>query len=427
MKKKLQIIALIFLIFFSFQSNSYSQWFKLPDLPDSGKVWDMQFVNSNTGWISLINPSKFIKTTDGGMNWILHYNLNIGNFQFIDTLLGYGIGWIGTNYTILKTTDGGSNWNNLFISGNAYTDLFFVNKDTGWVCGFDGFYGKIWRTNDGANNWFLQYTAASNGLDRIFFLKNKVNGEYWGWTMKSGGLWRTTNSGVNWNLINNDIGGGCQGGYDIYFIDTAKGIVTNDIECFSLTTNSGFNWTHVTERHSVDSKIGVGNNNIFWITLGDSIIKTINSFQTYGKQGTPAIANHIFAVDTSIVYAGSNQTNMMKTTNGGGPIIYSGIDSTKLILPEYYKLYQNYPNPFNPITKISYELPKDSKVSLIIYDVLGKEIRRLVDNEFKQAGIYSIDFNEPSLSSGVYFYRLIALDSFGKTGYNKVKSMVYIK
>jgi hypothetical protein len=117
----------------------------------------------------------------------------------------------------------------------------------------------------------------------------------------------------------------------------------------------------------------------------------------------------------------------MKTTNGGGPIIYSGIDSTKLILPEYYKLYQNYPNPFNPITKISYELPKDSKVSLIIYDVLGKEIRRLVDNEFKQAGIYSIDFNEPSLSSGVYFYRLIALDSFGKTGYNKVKSMVYIK
>jgi hypothetical protein len=66
-------------------------------------------------------------------------------------------------------------------------------------------------------------------------------------------------------------------------------------------------------------------------------------------------------------------------------------------------------------------------VSLIIYDVLGKEIRRLVDNEFKQAGIYSIDFNEPSLSSGVYFYRLIALDSFGKTGYNKVKSMVYIK
>jgi hypothetical protein len=290
-------------------------------------------------------------------------------------------------------------------------------------------WGGVWRTNDGGNSWLRQYTASSSSLDRIFFLKSKVNGEYWGWTFKANGLWRTTNSGNNWTLINGGISGcSLSDAIDIYFKDTANGIITRGYTCFSTSIDGGFNWTNHYEINSLSSKIGVGDNNIIWLTLStDSIIKTTNFFQTYGKQFIPAYATKIFAVDTSTIYAGHNISNMIKTTNGGGPIIYTGIDSLNSNLPEYYKLYQNYPNPFNPITKISYELPKDSKVSLIIYDILGKEIRRLVDNEFKQAGIYSIDFNEPSLASGVYFYRLIALDSFGKTGYNKVKSMVYIK
>ena len=429
MKKYLQIFILTGLLIFSFQKTLQSQWFKLPDLPVNGTMWDMYFVNANTGWITFLSPTSLIKTTNGGINWVIQSNSNIRQIQFIDSLLGYANGYIGSTGTIWKTTDGGSNWNSLFMTGNAYADLFFVSKDTGWTCGGDGMWGGVWRTNDGGNSWLRQYTASSSSLDRIFFLKSKVNGEYWGWTFKANILWRTTNSGNNWILINSNLGGNCQDGYDIYFIDTAKGIITRGLSCFSTTTNGGFNWTHHSEFASLNSRIGIGDNNKMWLTLGteDSLIKTNNSFQTYGKQATATYAGVIFAVDTSTVYAGWNSTNMMKTTNGGGPIIYTGIDSTKLILPEYYKLYQNYPNPFNPITKISYELPKDSKVSLIIYDVLGKEIRRLVDNEFKQAGIYSIDFNEPTLASGVYFYRLIALDSFGKTGYNKVKSMVYIK
>jgi hypothetical protein len=90
-------------------------------------------------------------------------------------------------------------------------------------------------------------------------------------------------------------------------------------------------------------------------------------------------------------------------------------------LPKEYKLFQNYPNPFNPITKINYDLPKDSKVSLVIYDILGREIMRLINGEFKQAGSYIIDFNGSYLASGVYFYRIEA------GSYIQVKKMLLIK
>ena len=72
-----------------------------------------------------------------------------------------------------------------------------------------------------------------------------------------------------------------------------------------------------------------------------------------------------------------------------------------------FVLSQNYPNPFNPTTVIEYTIPKDSHVTLKIYDVLGQEVRTLVDED-QQVGRYSVNFNGASLASGVYFYRLIA-------------------
>jgi hypothetical protein len=90
------------------------------------------------------------------------------------------------------------------------------------------------------------------------------------------------------------------------------------------------------------------------------------------------------------------------------------------IIPSKYELYQNYPNPFNPVTKISYDLPKSGLVKLMVYDILGREIKTLL-NEFRQAGKYSVEFDGSSLSSGVYFYRIHAGD------FNVVKRMVLIK
>ena len=72
-----------------------------------------------------------------------------------------------------------------------------------------------------------------------------------------------------------------------------------------------------------------------------------------------------------------------------------------------FELNQNYPNPFNPTTTIKYKLPKNSFVTLKIYDILGKEVQTLVD-EYKHSGIYKAEFNAANLPSGVYFYRLTA-------------------
>lgn len=82
-------------------------------------------------------------------------------------------------------------------------------------------------------------------------------------------------------------------------------------------------------------------------------------------------------------------------------------------IPGAFALFQNYPNPFNPTTTLSYQLPVISKISLKIYDILGKEVATLVDQE-QEAGYYDIKFNASLLSSGVYFYRL-QTDSFVET------------
>ncbi len=88
--------------------------------------------------------------------------------------------------------------------------------------------------------------------------------------------------------------------------------------------------------------------------------------------------------------------------------------------PSVFRLDQNYPNPFNPVTTIRFGLPEPAHVNLRIYDVLGRAVLTII-NENKKAGIHEVPVNASGLSSGVYFYRLIA------AGNVKTRKMVLLK
>lgn len=94
--------------------------------------------------------------------------------------------------------------------------------------------------------------------------------------------------------------------------------------------------------------------------------------------------------------------------------------------PINYLIEQNYPNPFNPNTTLSYQLINNSYVSLKVFDILGKEVVALVDKE-KQAGTYSIQFQAINLPSGIYFYRLDAIETNGGKSFTQTKKMILLK
>lgn len=116
------------------------------------------------------------------------------------------------------------------------------------------------------------------------------------------------------------------------------------------------------------------------------------------------------------VYEGPNGSGVYGASGCTGSI--TNIQTTEI--PVRYSLAQNYPNPFNPSTSIRFEIPTDGIVKLKIYDMLGKEVVTIV-NEQKIAGAYVVDFNASGLASGVYFYKLEVND------FSEIRKMTLVK
>jgi hypothetical protein len=137
-----------------------------------------------------------------------------------------------------------------------------------------------------------------------------------------------------------------------------------------------------------------------------------------GKGTVSTTTNYEF---TDRNLASGNYSYRLKQIDNNGNFEYFSLNGDVVIgIHTKFDLSQNYPNPFNPTTKINFDLPKDSKVSMKLYDMLGREVLTLL-NEFRTAGYYTIDFNATSLSSGVYFYRISAGE------FSAVKKMTLIK
>ncbi|HZW40366.1 MAG TPA: T9SS type A sorting domain-containing protein [Ignavibacteriaceae bacterium] len=141
---------------------------------------------------------------------------------------------------------------------------------------------------------------------------------------------------------------------------------------------------------------------------------TNDGFKTFTERPRPNLnANKYFFYNCQAFYACGDSGYFAKSTDCGetwtelpfNVLNPTSINESTSIID--YSLEQNYPNPFNPSTKIKYTLPKQGLVIIKVYDVLGKEIMNLV-NEEKPSGEYEVEFDGSSLSSGIYFYQIQA-------------------
>ena len=141
------------------------------------------------------------------------------------------------------------------------------------------------------------------------------------------------------------------------------------------------------------------------------------SFNLAGKLSGDKIKLRVTVTDTSIFY---NVAHYPETgwvvMNVLPPILNVEIGN----LPADYELAQNFPNPFNPITTIRYQIPEPAFVTVKVYDVLGNEIRTLV-NEEKIAGSYEAEFDGSGLTSGIYYYKITVGD------FSQTKKMILLK
>jgi len=336
----------------------------------TGYISSLFFINENTGWLGS-TQSLIKKTTNGGLNWISQPILSssyTADICFINDQTGYA----ATNSSqIFKTTNGGTNWNNIAPVNTPWGEIQFLNPTTGFVISnYD-----LYKTTNSGNNWVSilhNFGMQMNYFQDYYFLTDQI-----GWVTIPNGIAKTTDGGNTWNLKVTPI----QNPTSVIFLDENRGWVAGhngSTAVIMATANSGTTWsTQKTEP-----------NNFFW----DISFANVNTGWACGR-------------------------SIISTTSTGGLVSVTPVAANT---PDSYSLKQNYPNPFNPETKISFDIKKAGFASLKVFDMTGKEVKSLL-NENVSAGSYEINFNASELNSGVYFYTL-------KTNeFTETKKMMLVK
>jgi Secretion system C-terminal sorting domain len=149
--------------------------------------------------------------------------------------------------------------------------------------------------------------------------------------------------------------------------------------------------------------------------------KKIGELKAAGTSNAPREYSY---VDDMENIGSGNILYRLKTVDNNGSYKYSA-EVEVTAIPQAYELKTNFPNPFNPETKIQYALPGNAKVRLVVYDIIGRQVAELV-NEEQNAGYYEKTFSGSNLSSGLYFYRITA-QAQGKNVFSQVKKMLLVK
>ena len=360
------------------------------------------FINQDTGWAT---DGGIVKSTDGGITWIEKNAIGGSSIYFSDNNSGWIVGQKGN---LRKSTDGGETW---ISKTSGVTDdlncIKFYGSELG-ICVGDA--GTVLLSTDGGESWVTKYSGTIEDLQSV-----SITNSTSAWIVGSNGLiLETTDLGNNWRsydevtanslntvFFNNDSNGWI-GGMNGTILKYQNNILPVEFLSFTAKAKNNeiqLNWQTATEVNNSGFEILRQSKNTSWATQGfveghgTSISLNSYSFIDNVPLGESKFRYKLKQIDTNGKYSFSKEIEVE-------------------IAPTNFAIYQNYPNPFNPITNIRYQLPEESKVVIKIYDVLGAEVMTLL-NENKEPGIYDVEFNAQSLSSGTYIYQINAGDFIG--------------
>ena len=370
---------------------------------------EVQFVDRNVGYAvggsSVVADSLgvILKTTDGGNSWsILPFNPKhrVYSACWIDADTGYitSIGPTG----IWKTTNGGATFEQqnlgMGVASSIWYAVRFLNSQVGYVAGSAGLLAK---TSNGGTTWISQ--TSGHGASAIYSLfiiddQNAVT------TGGSGRVFKTTNGGALWYSVGI---GGTTTVYSSWWQDASTGYVSGSSGTIRRTTDGGTSWSPQTiGTTGTLYRISFPDPANGWTcgTLG-SVFHTTDGGITW-ERATRILSSSktLYGLDVSF--------NALHAVGTDASIIYAdltpvSVEASPRFLPAQPMLFQNYPNPFNPVTNIVFNVGNTGRVRLKVFDLLGREVKTLVD-DVRPAGRYNVAWDAGAVSSGIYFFRLEA-------------------
>ncbi|HEY5534798.1 MAG TPA: endonuclease [Ignavibacteria bacterium] len=245
------------------------------------------------------------------------------------------------------------------------------------------------------NTWSLY--AESNAIDypqsdpwntSVQVGSDVINGTYTGTTLNYlGCLW------------NHNITGTENATFDEIYISDPGGVNPVEMKTFSgMIQSNNVNLKWITSK-----EINCSGYEIFRMDIKNGIWQIIGFIE--GRNNNYETE---YSFSDKNLQSGNYHYKLRQIDYNGNDALYYLNEIINIGVPSKLTLDQNFPNPFNPVTKINFSLPENSRVTLKIYDVKGKEIAVLINNEMKSANYYTVEFNGSNLASGVYFYSLQA-------------------
>lgn len=414
------------------------------------------------------------KTIDGGVTWTQTFAQPGGFINAIKHFNGFPVFGlqgdpVGGRWTQFVSFDFGSSWDSTgFYNPAPPGEAGWNNSFWCATPSFFSYYGtnntKVYKPF--GNGTILSYPTP--GLLNSFAIWGNDNSR-----IMTGGssMLYTVNGGINWTNVNaigsGDILGICGAGSRWYYVRGSSVYFTPDdgttwsndhtatglYNHISLSPLGGYMWAVRSnggisrylfdiplpvELLSFSSVVNGRDVRLNWSTVAEENNYGFEIERTSSRELINSDWNKIGFVngngtttttsDYSFTDIGLNAGNFryrLKQIDFNGNYKYYNLSSEVIVgIPVKFELSQNYPNPFNPSTKIDYSLPFDSRVNIKIFDMSGKEIQSLI-NENKPAGYYTLNFNGSNLTSGTYFYRIDA-ESNGRN-FTSTKKLMLIK